>query len=181
MASNAGRTIAVWPAARASSRLPQPDGTVLYRMHYTLAVGKPHKDFIVHQEKHSVAAHSRDGITWTDRRIILSARTDAEYESAATIALNVWRSSGEWRALYAGISARNGAYTICEARSDDGLVWDRGAPGENIAVPHGKDAWENRMTTYPNIIEENGRLRLFYCGNGYGATGIGTALAEPLT
>ena len=36
------------------------------------------------------------------------------------------------------------------------------------------------MTEYPNVIEENGRLRLFYCGNGYGATGIGTALADPL-
>lgn len=160
--------------------LPQADGSVLLRMHYTLANGKPHQDFIVHQEKHSVVAHSRDGITWTDRRIVLSARPEADYESAATIALNVWRSGDEWRALYAGISARNGAYTICEARSADGLAWDRGAPGENIALPHGKAAWENKMTTYPNVIAENGKLRLFYCGNGYGATGIGTALAEPI-
>ena len=29
-------------------------------------------------------------------------------------------------------------------------------------------------------IEENGKLRLFYCGNGYGATGIGTAVADML-
>jgi hypothetical protein len=36
------------------------------------------------------------------------------------------------------------------------------------------------MTEYPNVIEEDGRLRLFYCGNGYGRTGIGTATAEPL-
>ncbi|MEO6908800.1 MAG: hypothetical protein ABI210_13020 [Abditibacteriaceae bacterium] len=30
--------------------------------------------------------------------------------------------------------------------------------------------WESQMTTYPNVIEEDGKLRLFYCGNGYGAT-----------
>jgi hypothetical protein len=28
---------------------------------------------------------------------------------------------------------------------------------------------------------ENGKRRLFYCGNGYGTTTIGTAVAEPLT
>lgn len=31
-----------------------------------------------------------------------------------------------------------------------------------------------------NVIEENGRLRLFYCGNGYGSTGIGSVVAEKL-
>lgn len=36
------------------------------------------------------------------------------------------------------------------------------------------------MTEYPNVIEENGKLRLFYSGNGYGSTGIGAALADPL-
>lgn len=159
--------------------LTDEQGT-LYRMHYTLATGKAHKSIAVNQEKHSVIAHSRDGITWTDKRLVLSARPEADYEDTATIALNVWRSGDEWRAIYGGIRAKDGAYTICEARSDDGLVWDRGAPGENLAIPHGPAAWESKMTTYPNVIEENGRLRLFYCGNGYGATGIGTAVAEPL-
>ena len=36
------------------------------------------------------------------------------------------------------------------------------------------------MVEYPNVIGENGRLRLFYCGNGYGQSGIGTALADKL-
>jgi predicted GH43/DUF377 family glycosyl hydrolase len=181
-----GDGFAQWPDNRGIAggarilELPQADGSMLYRMHYTLANGKPHKDFIVHQEKHSAVAHSRDGITWTDKRLVLSPRKEADYESAATIALNVWRSGSEWRALYGGISARDGSYTICEARSADGLQWDRGAPGENIGLPHGTAKWENQMTTYPNVIEESGKLRLFYCGNGYGATGIGTAVAEHL-
>jgi hypothetical protein len=36
------------------------------------------------------------------------------------------------------------------------------------------------MCEYANVIEEDGRLRVFYCGNGVGATGIGTAVAERL-
>jgi len=36
------------------------------------------------------------------------------------------------------------------------------------------------MTEYPNVIDKDGRVRLFYCGNGYSATGIGTAVADPL-
>ena len=35
------------------------------------------------------------------------------------------------------------------------------------------------MVEYPSVIAEGDRLRLFYCGNGYGQTGIGTALSAP--
>lgn len=160
--------------------LPQADGRVLYRMHYTIANGTPSKDLLVHQEKHSVIAHSYDGITWTDRRVVLSPRRDVAYENAATVALNVWPVAGGWRAIYAAIGTQFGAYSICEATSADGLVWQRGAPGENLSLPPGKAKWENQMTSYPNVIREGGKLRLFYCGNGYGKTGIGTALAEPV-
>ena len=83
-------------------------------------------------------------------------------------------------AIYAGIGTRFGAYSICEAVSDDGLNWERGQPGENLALAPAGTGWESKMTEYPNVIEENGKLRLFYCGNGYGTTGIGTALADML-
>lgn len=160
--------------------LPQPGGRILYRMHHTLANGTPSKDLLVHQEKHSVIAHSHDGITWTDKRLVLSPRREAAYENAATIALNVWPVEGGWRAIYAGIGTQFGAYSICEAASADGLTWERGAPGENLSLPPGPAKWEKEMTCYPNVIREGDKLRLFYCGNGYGKTGIGTALAEPL-
>mgnify|MGYP003960254177 FL=1 len=32
------------------------------------------------------------------------------------------------------------------------------------------------MVEYPCLLTEGNQLRQFYCGNGYGATGIGTAL-----
>jgi hypothetical protein len=160
--------------------IPQPNGNILYRMHYTLCPGKPHPDLRVNQAKYSAIAHSEDGLTWTDRKIVLGPRADATYENAATIALNVWKTKTRWRAIYASIGTRFGAYSICEAVSDDGLVWHRGKPGENLSLPPSGNGWEGKMTEYPNVIEENGKLRLFYCGNGYGATGIGTATAEIL-
>ena len=160
--------------------IPQPDGRVLYRMHYTLPTGRTSKKLLVDQAKQSVIAHSYDGLTWFDKRVVLRPRLDADYENAATIALNVWKTRTRWRAIYAGIGTRFGAYSICEAASDDGLNWVRGQPGENLALPPSGTGWESKMTEYPNVIEENGRLRLFYCGNGYGVTGIGTALADPI-
>lgn len=160
--------------------LPQAGGRILYRMHYTLATGTPSPMLQIDQAKQSVIAHSWDGITWFDKRVVLRPRAEAAYENAATIALNVWRHGDRWRAIYAGIGTKFGAYSICEAESSDGLAWRRGQPGENLALPPSGAGWESRMTTYPHVLTEDGRLRLFYCGNGYGATGIGTALAKPM-
>ena len=161
--------------------LPQADGRTLYRMNYTLANGRPSRDLRINQAKQSVIAHSYDGITWTDRRVVLRPREEATYENAATIALNPWQlEDGTWRAMYAGIGTRFGAYSICEAASEDGLNWYRGAPGENLSLPPGTAKWENKMTEYPHVVDDGDRLRLFYCGNGYGTTGIGTAVAKKL-
>ena len=160
--------------------LPQADGRILYRMYYTLATGTPDKDLTADQAKQAVIAHSYDGIEWFDRRVIMQARPEAKYEDAATIALNLWPTASGWRAIYAGIGTQFGYYSICEATSTDGLTWERGQPGENLAMAPQGEGWESKMVEYPNIIEENGRLRLFYCGNGYGTTGIGTALADKL-
>ena len=160
--------------------IPQPDGRILYRLHYTLATGRPGKELQVHQAKQSVIAHSYDGVEWTDRQVVLRPRAEASYENAATIALNVWPVKDGWRAIYAGIGTRFGAYSICEAVSSDGLHWHRGEPDENLSLPPGDEAWENKMVEYPHVVREGDKLRLFYCGNGYGSTGIGTALAEPL-
>lgn len=110
-------------------------GRTLYRMHYTRCTGTPSKDLLIDQAKHSVMAVSYDGLKWTNKRIMLQARKEAIYENAAaTIALNVWKTKTRWRAIYAGIGIRFGAYSICEAVSDDGLAWDRGQPSENFSL-----------------------------------------------
>jgi hypothetical protein len=181
-----GDGFAAWPGNRGIAggarieEVTSDSGERRYRMHYTLAVGVPSADLLIDQAKYSVSCTSGDGLDWGDKRIELGPRAEADYENAATIALNVWPVAGGFRAIYAGIGSRFGAYSICEAASTDGLLWNRGAPGENLALAPQGDGWESEMVEYPNVIEEAGKLRLFYCGNGYGRTGIGTALADPL-
>jgi len=174
-----------WPTNRAIAgagrilELKDERGDKLYRIYYTLPTGTPSKDLLVNQAKQAVIADSHDGINWFNKRVVMRPRKEADYENAAVIALNIWKTRSRWRAIYAAIGTRFGAYSICEAVSDDALTWDRGNPGDNLSIPPTRDAsWEGKMTEYPNVIEEDDKLRLFYCGNGYGATGIGTAIAE---
>ncbi|NRA36954.1 MAG: hypothetical protein HRU15_02335, partial [Planctomycetes bacterium] len=62
------------------------DGSISYRMYYTLAVGTPNKDMRIDQEKHNAVCHSTDGIEWTDHRVIMSPRKDVSREDAAVAA-----------------------------------------------------------------------------------------------
>ena len=78
--------------------------------------------------------------------------------------------------LYCGIGTRWYYYSISEAVSADGYIWDRGNAGENIALaPNEAAAWESQSVAYPCVIDDGGKKRLFYCGNDNGGTGIGTA------
>jgi predicted GH43/DUF377 family glycosyl hydrolase len=155
-----------------------PDGSMRYRMYYTLATGTPSPDVMVDQEKHCAVCHSADGITWTDHRVIMSPRKNLAQEDIAVAAPFVWRDGGIYRMLYCGIGTRWGFYSISEAVSDDGYTWRRGDGDQGLSLrPVPGDTWESQMVEYPSVIQEAGGLRLFYCGNGYGATGIGTATA----
>ena len=158
-----------------------PDGSTVYRLFYTLAVGVPSPDVHVDQEKHCVVCHSRDGIEWTDHRIILSPRPDVPHDDIACAAPFVWQENGLYRMLYAAIGTRWGYYSIAQAVSGDGYVWERGHADENLALrptPDIPGSWEAQMVEYPALIPERDGYRLFYCGNGYGNTGIGTAFGR---
>ncbi len=154
-------------------------GRTRYRMYYTLPTGTPSKDLLVDQEKHACIADTYDGINWFGKRIVLSPRREADYENAAVIGLNTWQTrDGGYRAVYAAIGSKWGAYSICEAQSQDRLHWERGLPGENIALaPNPSNGWESKMVEYPHVIVGEKEITMFYCGNGYGSTGIGIARA----
>lgn len=157
----------------------QADGSIRYRMYYTVAVGTKSEDVRVDQEKHCAVCHSQDGIHWTDHRLLMSPRKGVANEDVAVAAPFVWRDGDVYRMLYCGIGTRWGFYSISEAVSDDGYVWARGDGDENITLaPNADCEWESQMVEYPCVIQEEGQLRLFYCGNGYGKTGIGTAVAS---
>jgi predicted GH43/DUF377 family glycosyl hydrolase len=156
----------------------QPDGSPRYRLYYTLTVGTPNKDRTIDQEKHSAVAHSVDGIHWTDHRVVLGPRRGVTTDDIAAAGPVVWRDGDVYRMLYSGIGTRWGYYSISEAVSADGYEWYRGEGDENLSLaPDPASEWEQQMVEYPAVIPEGDHLRLFYCGNGYGTTGIGTAVA----
>ncbi|NRA38340.1 MAG: hypothetical protein HRU15_09385 [Planctomycetes bacterium] len=155
------------------------DGSIRYRYYHTLTVGHPDPDLKINQEKHAAVCHSMDGINWTDHRVVLSPRPEVPKEDAAATGGPVWRDGNLYRMLYCGIGSKWGAYSISEAVSDDGYDWYRGDGEENLSLaPDPDSSWESEMVEYPFVIKEGNQLRLFYCGNDYGATGIGTAVAS---
>ena len=68
------------------------------------------------------------------------------------------------------------SYRIGYAESSDGVQWQRLDDEAGIGPsPHG---WDSMMISYPSIYEEAcGTRHLLYNGNGFGATGIGHAVA----
>ena len=133
----------------------------------------------IDQEKHCAVCHSDDGIRWTDHQLIMSPQKEVANEDVAVAAPFVWRDGDVYRMLYCGIGTRWGFYSISEAVSTDGYTWDRGDGDENITLaPNPGCEWESQMVEYPCVVQEADQLRLFYCGNGYGKTGIGTAIAK---
>ncbi len=134
------------------------------------------------QQKTICLAVSRDGIAWEKRGALMKRMPERDYVDIAVAGPVVWREdAGLFRMLYSAIGTRWGYYSIAYAESDDGLCWRRGErAGDDLTLGRHGDGWERQMVEYPTVVREGAGRRLFYCGNGYGKTGIGTALACPL-
>ena len=156
-----------------------PDGQSEWRFYYTgcPTVGDT---LFLNQQKTICLAISQDGIQWSKQGAVMRRNADRDYENVAVAGPLVHQNpDGTFRMWYSAIGTRWGYYSICYAESRDGIHWNRGKRyGDNLQLtPHGK-GWERQMVEYPSVIPEGDRLRLFYCGNGYGSTGIGTALSS---
>lgn len=157
--------------------LAQPDGPTLHRLHYTILPGGTELD---PNHKVCAAAESFDGIEWKNRQVVLDRRQDAAYENTGVVGLHVWKTKTRYRAIYTGMDAGL-TYSLCEAVSEDGLTWERGVAGENVALSIRPDTWESGTIGYPHLLHEAGSLRVFYNNaRGYGSTGIGMVAAPML-
>lgn len=76
-------------------------------------------------------------------------------------------------------------FSCCSYTAVDGLVmWCQRTNGYRDYIIKGfpydlqpsKSGWDSEMTCYPYLIEHEGKVFLFYNGNGFGATGIGFAV-----
>lgn len=157
------------------------DGATQWRFYYTgcPTVGD---DLFLNQQKAVCLAVSQDGVHWERRGALMLREPDRDYENVAAAGPVVRQEEdGSYRMWYSAIGTRWGAYCIAYAESEDGVHWRRGAHyGDNLQLAPTGDGWERQMVEYPSLLRDGGRLRMFYCGNGYGSTGIGTAIASPL-
>ena len=131
------------------------------------ATGRPEPVYILHR------AISDDGIVWRrDARPILPQTHDGESQARPTISIE----EGVWTMWFCSRDHRDfrdgaGSYRIEKAVSRDGTHWER-QPGE-AGPPRG--AFDASMQAYPNVVRHDGRLHLFYNGDGFGRAGIAYA------
>lgn len=120
-------------------------------------------------------AHSTDGITWQreDRELLPFLRDHEPTHRPSVIERNgIWHM---WFCHRGITDFRDGgdAYRLGYARSTDGRNWERDDARAGLDVSPG--AWDAHMIAYPNIVEVDQRLLMFYNGNGFGRSGFGVA------
>ncbi|MCP4787676.1 MAG: hypothetical protein GY903_16820 [Fuerstiella sp.] len=170
---------AVGVAGGSVLRVVRPGGSTHWRFYYTgcPTTGTPHA---LNQQKTICLAVSDDGIQWEKRGAVMFRDPERDYEDIGVAGPVVHQQEdGTFRMWYSAIGTRWGFYSICYAESDDGIHWRRGEhAGDNLQLTPTGDSWEQQMVEYPTVIREGDHLRMFYCGNGYGRSGIGTAVSK---
>ena len=162
----------------------QPNGRTMHRLYFTLLPGLKDPDYLANgtwhviEHKVCVAAHSYDGIEWSERQIVIERRRDVPTEDTGGVGLNAWKTEKGYRCIYTGLGTKFKTYALAEAASADGLTWDRGTDAGNVSLTLQPGAWDGGMIGYPCLLPERDRVRLFYNGAGGGGTGIGMAFAS---
>lgn len=122
--------------------------------------------------------HSRDGVTWErPNHLCIPPHHDREAFSHPTVI----RHGGRYRMWYCyrdSVDYRDGAgaYRIGYAESACGLDWSR--MDDVCGLDVGLIPWASTMTCYPFVTEIDGRVVMFFNGNGFGRSGFGWAVLE---
>ncbi len=123
-------------------------------------------------------ADSMDGITWRrPNHLCIAPRHELEACSHPTV-IKHRGLYHMWFCCRHSVDFRDGpgSYRIGYARSSDGLCWERDDLA--LGLPRAETGWDASMTCYPFVMMFDGRIHLFYNGNGFGRTGIGYARLE---
>ncbi|NDF12334.1 MAG: hypothetical protein EB060_05940 [Proteobacteria bacterium] len=121
-------------------------------------------------------AQSEDGIEW-ERPNITSVPQKHEMEAFShPCVVKRGEKYCMWYCFRDSKDYRDGtgSYRMGYAESKDGIHFTRADNKAGIDVS--KEGWDSTMICYPTIVEVDGRLLMFYNGNGFGRTGIGYAV-----
>jgi len=117
-------------------------------------------------------AESDDGIRWQPAgRVSLGLEGDGEYAIARP---SVLRDNNGYAMWYC-VRMRDRPYRLGSATSVDGLAWvrDHGDSGLEPSV----EGWDSEMIAYPHVFDHGTDRYMLYCGNGFGQSGFGLAVA----
>lgn len=123
-------------------------------------------------------AVSEDGVRWErEHRSILSPTREHESQTRPTVV----RFGSRWHMWYCyrgsvGFRGTGETYRIGYAWSQDLQTWERSDAGAGISVSD--TGWDSQMICYPEVVPIDGRLLLFYNGNGFGEGGFGYAILQ---
>lgn len=139
------------------------------------------KKWLVHEGKPEAVfqiahATSDDGINWKrDGAPIIPARSEDECQDVFL----PFFLKDKWHAVFAyrkPIGFRTDpecAYRLGYASSEDLLTWKRDDSQAGLDVS--ENGWDSDMLSSCQVIELDGRVLLFYCGNMFGREGFGIA------
>ena len=123
-------------------------------------------------------AESEDGINWVrSGKIIVDFKDENE---GGLVSASVIKDSNKYKMWFARRNRSDyrfnilNSYRIAYAESFDGVNWIRKDEESGISVS--KDGWDSEMVAYPNVMNINGMLTMFYNGNGFGKTGFGYSI-----
>lgn len=121
-------------------------------------------------------ANSLDGINWNPTGKVIIPH---EGQSSADCKPSIFKIGNTFHMYF---SARKvfdyrdygaNSYRLVHATSDDLTDWQlSGAEGK---IDPSLEGWDSAMICYPNIIQHNGKIIMFYNGNGFGQSGFGYA------
>ena len=121
-------------------------------------------------------AISDDGINWGrhNKSIITNVLEENECQSSP----DVFLKDGQYHMFFSykysyNFRNKERGYRIGYAWSNDLINWERADNKAGIDVS--EEGWDSEMVSYPHVLELDGKLYLFYIGNGVGKEGFGIA------
>jgi hypothetical protein len=116
-----------------------------------------------------------DGIHWQRNGApLIETREEHECHAGQAVIFKngLWHM---WFSYRRGLEFRNaeGGYRIGYATSQNLKDWHRNDAQAGISIS--RNGWDSEMVCYPNIVEFENKIWMFYCGNYFGKTGFGYA------
>ena len=124
------------------------------------------------------SAVSRDGIDWERHgNAIITSHHALECQNAPTV-IKIGNRYHMWFCHRHTLDFRNAqrGYRMGYAWSDDLWNWNR--DDTKAGIEPSENGWDSEMVCYPGVYEVDGRILMFYCGNGFGREGFGWAELE---